>query len=110
MWLLKQLAPDVKTSADFRKDNLQPLQKVCRAFTLLCQELDRFGGELRAIDGSQFRAVNRRKRTCTVAKLAPALEHSDAKITAYLQALDPADTAVAARPDLTAADLQERIA
>ena len=35
MWLLKKLAPDFKTIADFRKDNLQPLQKVCRAFSLV---------------------------------------------------------------------------
>src|SRR5258707_10834696 len=54
MWLLKKLTPDFKTIADFRKDNLQPIQKVCRTFTLLCKELQLFGGELVAIDGSTF--------------------------------------------------------
>jgi transposase len=46
IWLLKKLTPDFKTIADFRKDNLLPLQHVCRAFTVLCKELDLFGGEL----------------------------------------------------------------
>ena len=36
MWLRNPLTPDFKTIADFRKDNLLPLQQVCRAFTLLC--------------------------------------------------------------------------
>src|SRR5947207_2152126 len=40
MWLLKKLTPDFKTIADFRKDNLASLQKVCREFTMLCKALD----------------------------------------------------------------------
>src|SRR5258708_935579 len=50
MWLLKKLTPDFKTIADFRKDNLVPIRQVCRAFTLLCKELNLFGGELVAVD------------------------------------------------------------
>lgn len=110
MWLLKKLTPDFKTIADFRKGNLLPLQQVCRAFTLLCKELDLFGGELVAVDGSKFKAVNNRKRNFTPEKLTKALEHIDAKITEYLQALDTADSQTPTRPDLTGAELQERIA
>ena len=62
MWLLKKLRPDFKTIADFGKDNLQPSQKVCRAFRLLCNQFDLFGAELLAIDGCRFKAVNSRKR------------------------------------------------
>jgi len=109
MWLLKKLTPDFKTIADFRKDNLQPIQKVCRAFTLLCKELDLFGGELVAIDGSKFKAVNSRKRNFNDQKLTQALEHIDAKVGEYLQALDTADSQAPARLDLTAAELRERI-
>jgi hypothetical protein len=110
MWLLKKLTPDFKTIADFRKDNLQPIQQVCRAFTLLCKELDLFGGELVAIDGSTFKAVNNRKRTFTAEKLKKALQHSDAKIAEYLQALATADSQTPTRPDLRVADLEKRIA
>ena len=110
MWLLKKLTPDFKTIADFRKDNLVPLQHLCRAFTLLCKELDLFGGELVAVDGSKFKAVNNRKRNFTAEKLKKALEHIDAKIAEYLQALDTADTETPTRPDLTATELHQRIA
>ena len=110
IWLLKKLAPDFKTIADFRKDNLVPIQKVCRAFTLLCKQLDLFGGELVAIDGSKFKALNNRKRNFSHEKLTKALEHIDAKITEYLQALDTADSEAPTRVDLTAAELHHRIA
>ena len=110
MWLLKKLTPDFKTIADFRKDNLQPIQKVCRAFTLLCKELDLFGGELVAVDGSKFKAVNNRKRNFTAEKLAKALQHIDEKIAEYLQALDTADSEAPTRADLTATELHSRIA
>ena len=110
MWLLKKLTPDFKTIADFRKDNLAPIQKVCREFTLLCKALDLFGGELVAVDGSKFKAVNNRKRNFTAEKLKKALEHIDAKIAEYLQALDTADTETPTRPDLTATELHQRIA
>lgn len=51
MWLLGKLTPDFKTIADFRKDNLAAIKRVCREFTLLCKRLELFGGELVAIDG-----------------------------------------------------------
>ncbi len=61
IWLLGKLTPDFKTIADFRKDNLQPLQAVARQFTLLCRKLELFGGELLAIDGSKFAALQARR-------------------------------------------------
>ena len=84
----QKLTPDFKTIADFRKDNLQPLRNVCRAVTLLCKDLDLFGGELVAIDGSKFRAVNNRTRNFTSKKLERTLLEIDTKIAAYLSELD----------------------
>jgi transposase len=69
MWRLKQLRPDPKTIANVRRDHLKPLRDVCRTLTLLCKRLDLFGGELVAIDGSKFRAVNAKGRNFTKAKL-----------------------------------------
>lgn len=60
MWLLRRLTPDFKTIADFRRDHPEALKGVCREFILLCRRLELFGGELLAIDGSKFRAVNAR--------------------------------------------------
>src|SRR6266581_2326955 len=69
LWLLGKLAPDFKTIADFRKDNLKPLKAVCRQFTLLCRKLELFGGELLAVDGSKLRAVNARDKNFNAERL-----------------------------------------
>jgi transposase len=70
MWLLRRLTPDFKTIAGFRRDHPKALKGVCREFILLCRRLDLFRGELLAIDGSKFRAVNARHRSYTPARLA----------------------------------------
>ena len=58
----QKIGPDFKIIADFRKDNKEAIKKVCRDFILLCKKLDLFSGELVAIDGSKFKAVNSKKR------------------------------------------------
>ena len=58
MWLLGRLAPDFKTIADFRKDNGKAIERVCREFVDLCRRLELFSGDIIAIDGSKFKAVN----------------------------------------------------
>jgi transposase len=92
MWLLKKLRPDHKTIADFRKNNLVPLRQVCREFTLLCKQLDLFAGELVAIDGSKFKAVNAKERNFTPDRLAKLLQQIDQRIEGYLKDLDGQDT------------------
>src|SRR3984893_772236 len=90
MWLLGKLSPDFKTIADFRRDNLAAIKQVCREFTLLCQKLKLFGGELVAIDGSKFKAVNNRRRNFNEARLAKAIKGMEQKIAGYLERLDEA--------------------
>jgi transposase len=91
MWLLSKLKPDFKTIADFRKDNAKALRQVCRELTVLCKKFDVFGRELIAIDGSQFKAVNRKGRNFSEKKLKQLLEQISEKIDAYLQELDEQD-------------------
>jgi transposase len=91
MWLLKKLTPDFKTIADFRKDHAALFKSVFREFTLLCRELDLFGGELVAIDGSKFKAVNNKGRNFTQANLQRWVSESETKINDYLQQLEQAD-------------------
>jgi transposase len=111
IWLLGKLAPDHKTIADFRKDNLKPLQAVARQFTVLCRKLELFGGELLAIDGSKFAAVNSRDQNYNEAKLQELIARADARLAEYLQQLDAADTAEAATaPAPTKTELQAKIA
>ena len=96
MWLLGKLRPDFKTIADFRRDNLQAIKQVCRQFTMLCRKLKLFGGELVAIDGSKFKAVNNRRRNFNEGRLTKAIKAIEEKIDTYLHELDAAD---AAEPD-----------
>jgi len=109
LWLLRQLRPDFKTIADFRKDNLQPLRAVCREFTLLCRQLELFGGELVAIDGSKLRAVNSKRRNFSERKLRATLAEIDVKIEGYFQQLDAADAIEPNAAQPTAAQLQQKI-
>jgi len=111
MWLLGKLTPDFKTIADFRRDNLAALKAVCREFTLLCRKLKLFGGELVAIDGSKFKAVNNRRRNFNEARLSKAIKALEEKIAGYLGSLDEADAAEPDPPEPTpsAAQLREKI-
>lgn len=99
LWLLNRLCPDFKTIANFRKDNPQAIVGVCRAFTRFCREQALFGAELVAIDGSKFRAAASRKAAYTPKRIARVLARLDARIEAYLSALDAADAAESVEPD-----------
>jgi transposase len=110
IWLLGKLAPDFKTIADFRKDNLKPLRAVNRQFTVLCRKLELFGGQLLAVDGSKFGAVNARDQNFNAAKLEDLIERADARLAEYLKALDEADTTDPAPAALDKTQLAEKIA
>jgi transposase len=53
IWLMRQLRPDFKTIADFRRENKTSFRKVFREFVVLCRSLDLFGRELIAVDGTR---------------------------------------------------------
>ena len=72
--------------------------------------MDLFGGELLAIDGSKFRAVQARDRSFTPARLTKLIKNIDAMIAVYLRQLEAHDHREAAVTAGTAAELQERIA
>ena len=110
MWLLRRLAPDVKTIADFRREHPAAVKRVGREFILLCQRLDLFGGELLAIDGSKFRAVNARDRHYSAKRLAQLRQTIDATLARYLQQLDAHDQHEPVVATRRAAELQARIA
>jgi macrodomain Ter protein organizer (MatP/YcbG family) len=77
---------------------------------LLCKQLDLFGGELIAIDGSKFRAVNARDRSYTAPRLKKLLHDIDATITTYLQKLDTHDRQESTVTTPSTDELRKRIA
>ncbi len=99
IWLTGRLAPDHKTIADFRKDNGKAIREVCRAFVLLCRQLDLLSEASVAIDGSKFKAVNARDNNFTEAKMKRRLERIDESITRYMEQLVTADRQIAGGND-----------
>jgi len=108
IWLLRKLRPDFKTIADFRKDNKKALKKVFRQFVLLCKSMDLFSGELIAIDGSKFSAVNHNDRNYTKGKLKNLLKRINEQIETYLVQLDQRDESESEAKEVNS-ELQKKI-
>ena len=115
IWLTGKLAPDFKTIADFRKDNGKAIREACRAFVLLCRELDLLSEPSVAIDGSKFKAVNARDKNFTQAKMQRRLERIEESIDRYMEQLVTADRQTAigggeAVPEAKITRLKDKIA
>ena len=93
MWLMRKLRPDFKTLADFRKDNGKAFKGVFRQFVLLCKGLGLVSGELVAVDGSKFKAVNSGQRNFGRQRLEQGLKTIDKKLQRYLDDMERADQA-----------------
>jgi len=93
MWLLEKMAPDDKTIANFRKDNAAAIRKVFRIFTLMLKEMDLFGGELIAVDGTKIRANNSLHNNFMPHTYEAALSRIDKRIDEYMKALEETDAA-----------------
>lgn len=91
IWLLRRLQPDFKTIADFRHDNREAFRQVFRDFVRLCRELDIYGRELLAVDGTRIKAVNNVNRNFTRAKLERELSSAEERLERYLRQMDEAD-------------------
>src|SRR5919107_1279511 len=74
IWLLRHMKPDFKTIADFRRDNHAAFRAVFREFVLLCRQLDMFGRELLAVDGTRIKAGKNKDRKFTPASLAEVIK------------------------------------
>jgi transposase len=96
MWLVRRLAPDFKTIADFRRDNGAAIVGACRSFVLFCRDQRLFPGRLVALDGSKFRAAASAKRVIGRREIAEEAARLDRRITEYLTTLDESD---ACEPD-----------
>jgi transposase len=109
MWLMRKLRPDFKTIADFRKDNRKAFRGVFRQFVLLCKGLGLVAGELVAVDGSKFKAVNSGQRNFSQNKLEKRLKQIDQKVERYLDELDQADKEEK-QAEISTEELKEKIA
>ena len=110
MWLMKKLAPDHKTIADFRKDNVDCIKPVFKEFVYLCKSLDLYGAQLVAIDGSKFKAVNSKSNNFNEKTVVMRLKRTEEKIAEYLRLMDENDKADSGKDEGIKVDgLKERI-
>jgi transposase len=91
IWLLNQLRPKYRTIAYFREHNLTAIKSVFRQFVVMMKKWDLIAGDLLAVDGSKFRAVNSKKNNYNQQKIQRHLGYIDQKTEEYLKELDEND-------------------
>lgn len=111
IWLTQTLRPDFKTISDFRRDHKGALLGVLREFTKMCRREGIISGELVAIDGSKFRAVNSSERNYSLDKLERLQKRIDARIEEYLRQVEENDARESEGPaPLTREEMEEKLA
>lgn len=91
MWLLKGLAPDHNTIANFRKDNPKAIARVFRATVKLASHFELIGGALVAGDSTKLRAQNSKKNNFNPSKIERHIAYIDTKLEEYNTALAKED-------------------
>jgi transposase len=92
-WLLKGLAPNYHSIADFRKIHSKPLKSVFKAFGHFLKDQALIEGTLVAIDGTKIRAQNSKKNNYNQKKIDHHLQYIENKTIEYLKELDGCDQA-----------------
>jgi transposase len=91
MWLMKKLAPDFKTIADFGKDNIDCVKGVFKEFVKLAMGLDLFGAKCVVVDGTKFKAVNSLDSNFNRKKLLYRMKMVDEHVSKYLVEIEEED-------------------
>lgn len=91
MWLMKGLAPDHNTIANFRKNNPKAIRKIFHATVSLAKNFDLIGGKLLAGDGTKLRAQNSKKNNFNAKKIERHVAYIDDKLNEYSAVLAEAD-------------------
>jgi hypothetical protein len=80
------------------------------AWNVRCKQLDLFGRELLAVDGTRIKVVNNKDRNFTRASLTEFIKLADAKLDDYLQRLDRSDASESTTGGSRVKNLAEKIA
>jgi transposase len=91
IWLMKKLAPDFKTVADFRKDNVGCIKAVFKEFVNLCMGLELFGSKLIGIDGTKLKAVNAIDKDFNQKTLSKRIKLVDQTVQQYVDEMEASD-------------------
>ncbi len=91
IWLMKQLKPDHKTIAEFRRKNKKALKNVLRQCARICIQLGLIEGNTLFADGSKIRANASIKNKWTKERCEEALKKADARIEQILKECEETD-------------------
>lgn len=95
LWLMRRLAPDFKTLANFRQQNSQAIRQACRAFIQFCRQAQLLDSRLVAIDGSKFKAAASLSKTYNRKQLDALQTRLNRRIDHYLEQLAESEAAEA---------------
>ncbi len=107
MWLLKGLAPDFKTIADFRKDNPQAIGALFKEFVAFLKNLSLYGAKQVSVDGTKLHAVNANDKAFTQRALAKRIKVMEKSVKHYLEELDDTDEQEASDEQQASSDARE---
>jgi transposase len=91
IWLMEGLTPDFKTIADFRKDNIDQLNRLLSEYNSFADYCGLFGKGLAAIDGTKISASNNKKNNYSKKKLIRNIEYNEKRIKEYMSRLSESD-------------------
>ena len=88
-WLMNGLEPDFRTISDFRKENIESMKKVFKAFNKKLAGVLKQG--FKSVDGSKFQASNSKDNNFTANKLDDRIEWLNQYSDEYLRQLEEMD-------------------
>jgi transposase len=91
MWLTGSLAPDFKTIADFRRNNIDPLTGLFYEFASFLDFAGLYGKKVVAIDGTKVRASNSKKRNISKKAAKRRVDHHRDRVADYLRQIEATD-------------------
>ena len=97
---MKQLKPDHKTIAEFRRNNKKALQNVLQQCARMCLNLELIEGNTLFVDGSKIRANASLKNKWTKERCEEALKKADENIAKILKECDDTDLQENDQPSL----------
>lgn len=111
MWLVRQLTPDHKSIAEFRRINLNALQSACAEFTCFMRGVGLLANEapVVAVDGSRFKANAAKSSLMSAEQLVKERARIDRRVDEYLAQLDQADREEGAEIEMDAGQLQQAL-
>jgi hypothetical protein len=85
------LKPSYKTISNFRSDNAKSLRKANKDFVLLCKEVDLFGSQCVAVDGTFLKANASKSSIYTETNLKKQIQGIENKIKEYQDRISKQD-------------------